>query len=188
MTKFIIILIVLYIVYYAGNIIYDLFLKTNSIIKTEDNQEFSLVDFEEENRSNVKIVGIEDVENLITPKSYNKKQFPIETVFTEERQNMDHWRERFESEQNIDSFEEDEPLQENVDDQNEKEIEVQSKDIIEPEIENNEWVQNQKNAADIQAIILANSNIWKKKMALAETTVNVVDNMKGQKVYHSSLL
>ena len=105
MTTFLIILIALYILYYLGNIIYDLFLKTKSIAKTDDNEIFSIAEFEEENRSDVKTVGIEDVENLTTPKSFYRKQFPIEIVRSEERQDIDDYRRRFESEQNIDSFE-----------------------------------------------------------------------------------
>jgi hypothetical protein len=76
MAKFIIILLVLYVIYYTGNIVYDLFIKKGNSLITEENDVFSIAEFEEQNRDDVTSVGIEDVENLNTPKSFNKRELP----------------------------------------------------------------------------------------------------------------
>ena len=60
MTKFLIILIALYVLYYIGNIVYDLFIKKESTLVTEESDVFSLAEFEEQNRDDVTTVGIED--------------------------------------------------------------------------------------------------------------------------------
>ncbi|MDN3607243.1 hypothetical protein [Kaistella yonginensis] len=104
MGKFAIIIITIYILYYAGIVIYDLFLKKETVVK-EESEEFSLTEFAENNRDEVKDIGIEDVENLNTPNSFNKRELePSITDESEERQDLESWREKFESEQNIDSF------------------------------------------------------------------------------------
>ena len=65
MAKFIIILLVLYVIYYTGNIVYDLFIKKDNSLITEESDVFSIMEFEEQNRDDVTSVGIEDVTDLI---------------------------------------------------------------------------------------------------------------------------
>ena len=89
MAKFIFILLVLYVIYYTGNIVYDLFIKKSNSLITEESDVFSITEFEEQNRDDVTSVGIEDVENLNTPKSFNKREFPINEKPSQERQNID---------------------------------------------------------------------------------------------------
>lgn len=186
MTTFIIILIALYILYYVGNIIYDLFLKTKSTAKIDDNEIFSLVEFEEEHRSDVKMVGIEDVENLTTPKSFYRKQFPIEIVRSEERQDIDDYRRRFESEQNIDSFEEESSLE-----QPEETIEEEAEEDVENEVEEDLYNEEVDQLENIEEHLLklekASNNYWENVLNIASSSVQLVQNLKGHKVYHSTL-
>ena len=185
MTTFLIILIALYTLYYVGNIIYDLFLKTQSTVKTNDNEIFSLAEFEEENRSEVKTVGIEDVENLTTPKSFYIKQFPIEIVKSEERQDIDDYRRRFESEQNIDSFDEKTSLE-----QPEKiieEVEENLENEFEEELHNEEVNQLENIEEHLLKIEKASNNYWENVLNIASSSVQLVQNLNGHKVYHSTL-
>ncbi|WP_373709201.1 hypothetical protein [Kaistella sp.] len=185
MTTFLIILIALYTLYYVGNIIYDLFLKTQSTVKTNDNEIFSLAEFEEENRSEVKTVGIEDVENLTTPKSFYIKQFPIEIVKSEERQDIDDYRRRFESEQNIDSFDEKTWLE-----QPEKiieEVEENLENEFEEELHNEEVNQLENIEEHLLKIEKASNNYWENVLNIATSSVQLVQNLNGHKVYHSTL-
>ena len=184
MTKFIIILLALYALYYVGNIFYDLFLKKESAVNSED---FYQLDFEELNKTEVTTIGIEDVENLNTPKSFTQREFPIETTLSEERQNMDHWRERFESEQNIDSFD-DEKMIEPTEEKIVEDSELKFEEKLDSVIIDDERIQNQQYIAVNLAIKKLNSDRWKKMLNLAETNVQLIKNINGHKVYNTSLL
>ena len=177
MTKFLIILIALYFLYYIGNIVYDLFVKKESTLVTEEIDVFSLVEFEEQNRDAVTTVGIEDVENLNTPKSFNKKEFPVDIEISEEREDIEVWRQRFESEQNIDSF--DSGILETVGDDNNLD----------------EVIGTERSEADLrdEADSIANQNLrkinndrWYQMLNDAETTVQMISNMNGHKVYQAA--
>jgi hypothetical protein len=74
MTKIIISIISVYLLYYAGNIIYDLFLKKDISKHQDETEEYSLNDFLDNNTTEVKEVSIDDVENINTPNSFNKKE------------------------------------------------------------------------------------------------------------------
>lgn len=178
MTKFLIILLVLYFLYYIGNIVYDLFVKKESTLVTEEINVFSLLEFEEQNRDAVTTVGIEDVENLNTPKSFNKKEFPVDTEISEEREDIEVWRQRFESEQDMDSF-----------DSGSVKLEGKNKmadELI--DIENNEAVLlNSQNTED-EANQIRRKTYERKWMQLwndAETTVQMISNKNGHKVYQA---
>lgn len=178
MTKFLIILLALYILYYIGNIIYDLFIKKESTLVTEESDVFSLAEFEEQNRDAVTTVGIEDVENLNTPKSFNKKEFPIKTEISEEREDIEVWRRRFESEQNIDSFDLD-SVKTMVDENILDELTA---------AENNEPEQmDQVSSEDTNKILSKiNKEQWYQLLNDAETTVQMISNTNGHKVYQAA--
>ena len=176
MTKFLIILLALYFLYYLGNIVYDLFLKKESTVATEEIDVFSL-DFEEQNRVAITTVGIEDVENLNTPKSFNKKEFQIDPEISEEREDIEVWRQRFESEQNIDSF--DSGILETVGDDNNLD----------------EVIGTERNEADLrdeadsevnQNLRKLNNDRWYQMLNDAETTVQMISNTNGHKVYQAA--
>lgn len=178
MTKFLIILLALYILYYIGNIVYDLFVKKESTLVTEEIDVFSLVEFEEQNRDAVTTVGIEDVENLNTPKSFNKKEFPIDTGISEEREDIEVWRRRFESEQNIDSFDldavESEVVHNVIDD-------VTATENNEPEL------MDQLSTEDPNKILRKiNKEQWYQILSDAESTVQMISNTNGHKVYQAA--
>ena len=177
MTKFLIILLALYILYYGGNIIYDLFLKKKSTLITEESDIFSLTEFEEQNRDYVTTVGIEDVENLNTPKSFNIKEFPVNNELSEEREDIEVWRKRFESEQNIDSFDSelvDRQVLDNVSVTTiEEEIGVENfpEDLVEDINPSHQKVDNGQ---------------WYKMLNDAETIVQMISNINGHKVYQAA--
>ena len=111
MIKFSLLLLTAYVLYYAGNIVYDLFLKKAVITNQEESEVFSLSDFTE--TEDAKIVGIEDVENLNTPQSFTKKEIiPKSSSEDEERLSLDELRQRFESEQDLNDISVSEPEKE----------------------------------------------------------------------------
>jgi hypothetical protein len=54
MIKIITSIIAIYLLYYAGNVLYDLFLKKDSSKKTDETEEYSLTEFSEENKTKYK--------------------------------------------------------------------------------------------------------------------------------------
>ncbi len=156
MEKIVIIITVLYLLYYGGNIIYDLFLKKEIIVITDETEEFTLSDFAEKNKEEVQGVGIEDVENLNTPKSFttNSETISVKNDSPEERPDIDEWREKFEAEENIDRYDSN-PQPPRTQHQEEKPI--------------------------------SKSTDWKKMLNLAETSVQVIANNNGHKVYQSTM-
>ena len=76
MLKYSLILLGAYLLYYAGNIVYDLFLKKEKTLHTDATEEFSLADFAESESLPPSSIGIEDVENIRTPKSFLKTEIP----------------------------------------------------------------------------------------------------------------
>ena len=150
MIKFSLLLLTAYVLYYAGNIIYDLFLKKAPNTNQEESEVFSLSDFTDK-KEDAKIVGIEDVENLNTPQSFTKKEILLKpSSEDEERLSLDELRQRFESEQDLDDISDNEP---------EKEKEApRTKD-----------------------------NGWQHILNLSETMVQLVSNIDGHKVYHSTM-
>ncbi|HFK5538401.1 TPA: hypothetical protein ACGZ96_003565 [Elizabethkingia anophelis] len=156
MEKIVIIITVLYVLYYAGNIIYDLLLKKEIIVVTDESEEFTLSDFADQNKEEVQGVGIEDVENLNTPKSFtaNSEVISIKDDSPEERPGMDRWREKFEAEENIDQYDS-----------------HPQAPIISPKEEKP----------------ISKNTDWKKMLNLAETSVQVIANNNGHKVYQSTM-
>lgn len=189
MTKFLIILIALYILYYIGNIVYDLFIKKESTLVTEESDVFSLAEFEEQNRDDVTTVGIEDVENLNTPKSFTKRDFPVSNDLSEDREDIEVWRQRFESEQNIDSFESGILANEEEEIASVKIIEENSNEIseTEDEDENNHTDSTNKSleAAHIQVPRKVDNAQFREMFNQAETIVQTIEHEDGRKVFQN---
>ncbi|MGA9212960.1 hypothetical protein [Kaistella sp.] len=159
MTKFAAIVIAIYFLYYVGNVIYDLFLKKEITVKNEETEEFSLMEFSEEYEDDVKDIGIEDVENLNMPNSFTKRELqpsPIEE--SEEREDIDYWREKFEFEQNIDSFH-----------------------------QNNEVILSSSSEETHSTPNKTSKDKWCQLLNLAETSVQLVSNNDGYKIYQSMM-
>ena len=70
MGKFTLAVIALYILYYSGNIIYDLFLKKQNTVKTDDEEVLAIAEIASQEQPEIATVGIEDAENLTTPASF----------------------------------------------------------------------------------------------------------------------
>ena len=189
MTKFLIILIALYILYYIGNIVYDLFIKKESTLVTEESDVFSLAVFEEQNRDDVTTVGIEDVENLNTPKSFTKREFPVNNDLSEDREDIEVWRQRFESEQNIDSFESGILANKEEEIAFVKIIEENSNDQSETEDEDaddhNDNTDKSLESANIQVPRKVDNAQFREMFNQAETIVQTIEHADGRKVFQN---
>ena len=189
MTKFLIILIALYVLYYIGNIVYDLFIKKESTLVTEESDVFSLAEFEEQNRDDVTTVGIEDVENLNTPKSFNKREFPVNNDLSEDREDIEVWRQRFESEQNINSFESGILANEEEEIASVKIIEENSNNQGDTEDEDaddhNDNTDKSLEAANIQLPRKVDNAQFREMFNQAETIVQTIEHEDGRKVFQN---
>ena len=176
MLKYSLILLGAYLLYYAGNIVYDLFLKKEKTLHTDATEEFSLADFAQSESLPPSSVGIEDVENIRTPKSFLKSEIQISQVQNtfEENPDLEELRRRFESEQDIDGFDNDDEPVKNTTENTEV---VQSK--------NNENYQNQIQEEQASSIQKSNRNKWHQLLNLAETSVQMISHNDGYKIYHS---
>lgn len=170
MIKYSLILLGVYFLYYAGNIVYDLFLKKDKVLQTGAVEEFSLGDFAEKNTGSPNQIGIEDVESINTPKSFTKSNLHSVSNAYEENIDIDDLRQRFEEEQDLDYSYANEDEKRESDTSSivqESTIENISQPIIQKE---------QPSAKKMQ---------WENIMQFATTSVQMVANYEGQKVYHS---
>lgn len=194
MIKISLCILAVYLTYYAGNIFYDLFLKKEKEIYKEETEEFSLSEISEQYEDLTKNVGIEDVENLNTPKSFNKN--PIYSGITEgneERQDLEYLRELFESEQDLDEF--DNPSKKHVaeneslsypENTESSEASFDQKGNI-PDEKEDEKPNERESLETISNIDKETDRIkdWKAMLNLSETLVQMVANYDGYKVYQS---
>ena len=158
--KFIPIILGLYLLYYVGMVIYDLFLKKEKVIEADNNeQNFSLSEFAEQQYQEPISVGIEDVENIRTPKSYEEIQEPFLSA-TDENQDIEKLKNKYEDENKLE----------------EEEMEI-AENKIEPE------VQTENKNPSIADKPISNLKI-KDILNHINTKVKMVANYDGQKVYH----
>ena len=176
MLKYSFILLAVYFLYYAGNIVYDLFLKKEKTLHTDATEEFSLADFAQSESLPPSSIGIEDVENIRTPKSFLKSEIPISKAQNtfEKNPDLEELRRRFESEQDIDGYDNDDEPVKNTTENTEV---IQSK--------NNENHQNQIQEEQASSIQKSNKNKWHQLLNLAETSVQMISHNDGYKIYHS---
>lgn len=165
MTKIIISIISVYLLYYAGNIIYDLFLKKDITKNQDETEEYSLKDFLDNNTTEVQEVSIDDVENINTPNSFNKKELsPITEEEQDENRDLEYWRNKFESENDIDSFDEVAEPQEGEEISTIEKVEK----VQEPDLKHQPYCKQ-----------------FYQFLNLAETSVQVLADLDGYKVYQS---
>ena len=171
MLKYSIILFVAYFLYYAGNIVYDIFLKKEKSVEVDSIEEFSLSDFAQSENHSPTPIGIDDVDNILTPKSFFKNEISVtQTLNTfEEKPDLEELRRRFESEQDIDSIADDEKL-------------VKSTNIEAVTLHND---QNQRHDESASFIQKSSKNKWYQLLNLAETSVQMISNNGGYKIYQS---
>lgn len=196
MIKISLCILAVYLTYYTGNILYDLFLKKEKEIYKEETEEFSLSEISEQYEDLTKNVGIEDVENLNTPKSFNKNVIYSDiTEGNEERQDLEYLRELFESEQDLDELDnqskkdsteiENQPYPQKAES---NEASFDQKDKI-PDEKENEKPNETESSEATSNIDKETSRIkeWKKMLDLSETLVQLVANHDGYKVYQSTM-
>ena len=179
MLKYSFILLAVYFLYYAGNVVYDLFLKKEKTVHTDDTEEFSLADFAQSESLPPSSVGIEDVENIRTPKSFLKSELPLSSPTQssfEENPDLEELRRRFESEQELDGFENMEKPEKNIT----EETKVSAS-------RNEENIQNQNNEVSALSIQKSNRNKWYQLLNLAETSVQMISHTDGYKIYQSTM-
>ena len=103
--KFIPIILGLYFLYYVGMVIYDLFLKKEKVVEAENSeQNYSISDFAQQNKETPVVVGIEDVKNIRTPKSYEEIQEPFLSA-TDENQDIEKLKSKYEDENKLEEEE-----------------------------------------------------------------------------------
>lgn len=192
MIKIFLTILIVYLLYYAGNIVYDLFLKKDSASKEEEAQEYALKALTEQDKAEIKAVSIDDVEHLNTPNSFNAKElFSSNGQEPEEPHDLDHWRQKFESEQDIDAFETMPEMYGNSTDPKEisqhdlveqQDIQtIEERELKDPD-SNNDSSHSQHEKEDAALKLKQQFNQF---LNLAETYVQVVSDRDGFKVYHS---
>lgn len=190
-------ILAVYLIYYAGNILYDLFLKKENENNIEETEEFSLSEISGQYENLTATIGIEDVENINTPKSFSKNQIHSEIIEgKEERQDLEYLREQFESEQDLDEHE-------NSSKKDFAESENQSypekAESIEVNLDERGKISTEKEIQKPNEVIqqypmTVNANQetsrmkeWKTMLNLSETLVQLVANYDGYKVYQSTM-
>lgn len=158
--KFIPIILGLYLLYYVGMVIYDLFLKKEKVVEAENSeQNYSISDFAQQNKETPVVVGIEDVENIRTPKSYEEIQEPFLSA-TDENQDIEKLKNKYEDE---------------------NKLEEEEMEIAENKTESEEQTENKNPSIADKPI----SNLKIKDILNhINTKVKMVANYDGQKVYH----
>lgn len=190
-------ILAIYLMYYAGNILYDLFLKKEKESYKEETEEFSLSEISGQQEDPARNIGIEDVENINTPKSFNKNQIHSDSAETkDERQDLEYLREQFESEQDLDELG-------SAPKKDSTEIESQSHpektESSEEYLDQSEKISNEKESQKPDEVIqhspitvntdqeTTRIKEWKTMLNLSETLVQLVANYNGYKVYQSTM-
>lgn len=181
MIKIITTIIAVYLLYYASNIVYDLFLKKDSSGRQDETEEYSLTEFSERDKNEIQKIGIDDVENINTPNSFNKKELSSDSEEEHnETRDLEHFRKKFESEQDIDDFNTVQGIEE-------KPVEINKNETTDFDSIQTQDNQNEEK----KETNFPNRNSYQKQfknfLNLAETNVQVLSNRDGYKVYQSMI-
>ncbi|HFK5512591.1 TPA: hypothetical protein ACGZ9U_003536 [Elizabethkingia anophelis] len=153
-VKFVIIVFILYGLYYTVLIVNDLFFKKVPVPVTDEGETYSLDEFAESIKEDIKGVGIDDVENLNTPKSFNKSVI-IDSDTKNESPDINQLKEKYDS--NASHFQD--TISNSIDSQSQ--IETKPESVKSSELEDQ----------------------WQKMLNMAETSVQIVSDNDGYKVY-----
>ncbi len=170
MIKISLCILAVYLLYYSGNILYDLFLKKEKEVRTDEMEEFSLSEISEQYEAAAINMEIEDVENLSTPKSFNKNRIHSDFGGKDERQDLEHLRKQYEAEQD---------LEPQMEDKTENTEYLASKDEIDIQLESSKDL--------VSSIQKSNKDKWHQLLNLAETSVQLIANQDGCKIYQSTM-
>jgi hypothetical protein len=181
MGKVLILIGILYLLYYAGNVVYDLFIKTPAIVRNEDEGEvISLGNITEETSVDITNVSEEEVENLNMPESYILSD-EGELFSDDDAESSGLNQNRFEEEQAIDNYNavEEEPTAEEKNNQQSflsklsSALNIKEQDIIS---KNTELIPN-----------TISDEMFRNFFDKASSHI-VVGNESGQNFYRSSLV
>ncbi len=170
MIKISLCILAVYLLYYSGNILYDLFLKKEKEVRTDEMEEFSLSEISEQYEAAAINMEIEDVENLSTPKSFNKNQIHSDFGGKDERQDLEHLRKQYEAEQDL---------------EHPKDDKAENKGYLVSTDGENIQVQSSKDL--VSSIQKSNKDKWHQLLNLAETSVQLIANQDGCKIYQSTM-
>lgn len=211
MLKYTLLLLMLYVLYYLGMILYDLFLKKEKTKAEDLTEEYALSGLVISPVENLKSVEIEDVENLKTPESYHKDIFRSTDQESNEEEPLDleEIRKRFEAEQDIDGYElgaiknlpaeilepssQDEGDENTFQDESNGPIMQNESSKSEPEdvqiAERSPEPEPEKNTLLMEEIlrkeVAEKERQWQEYRYLSESSIEMVANYDGHKVYHS---
>lgn len=210
MLKYTLLLLIIYVLYYLGMILYDLFLKKEKTKAENLPEEYALSGLVISPVENLKSVEIEDVENLKTPESYQKDIFRSSNHESiEEPLDLEDIRKRFEAEQDIDDYELGaqknlpaeilEPSPQGKGDENAFQHEsnglivqdesAKSKSQDAQIEETSQEPEPEKNTLPMEEIlrkeVAEKERQWREYKYLSESSIEMVANYDGHKVYHS---
>jgi hypothetical protein len=195
MIKIFLTILAVYLLYYAGNIVHDLFLKKDTFLNEDESEEYALKEFIAESNTAIKQVTIDDVEHLNTPSSFSSKE-PISSMqeLPDEPYDLEDWRRKFESEQDIDAFETAPQIYEQS---------MDLKEVLEHDWAEQQKIQNREKGAFSNPTSDIEDNTHPERenqspssklkqqfnqfLSLAETHVQVLADRDGYKVYHSMI-
>lgn len=181
MIKIITTIIAVYLLYYAGNIVYDLFIKKDNSVKKDDSEEYSLAEFSEKHKDEIQQVHIDDVENINTPGSFNKEElFKDNHELQDETRDLAYFRTKFESEQDIDDLIINSEVPEKLKEKEKEEVaDLDSK-------QEGSRKNNEETEAKLPKLSSYHQQ-FKNFLNLAETSVQVLSDREGYKVYQSMI-
>ncbi|MGP2571462.1 hypothetical protein ACT4R9_11185 [Ornithobacterium rhinotracheale] len=161
--KFISIVLFVYIIYYAGNIIYDLFLKKEKPKEGEEEvQQFTLGDLAKETQEEIVNVDIDEAEEINAPKSFITDEPNLFESEEPQRVSLTEMQRKFEEERKLEDTEDSEPQKnENKEENAGGTSEEKQKEVL----------KNPKKR-------------FKDFLKEAETKIKMVDNIDGLKVYN----
>lgn len=107
MGKFTLGIVVVYILYYAGNIIYDLYIRKEKIVETDEATEYAMEGVSDETEEYIQNVNIDDVENIRMPQSFEREENILE-----EPQNLESLQKKYEEENEIEQINDKQEIQE----------------------------------------------------------------------------
>lgn len=162
---------ILYLLYYVGMIIYDLFLKKGKEVEeTEDLEEFSLQDIADREQEVIKHTDIDDVENITLPQSYEihselNEEFEKELNIAQNEQNLKELESKFKENEELENL-----------------------SVAESVIEEEEKTQTENSQKVELSGAEKRKQMFKDIINLATTSIQVVENEDGYKVYKSTLI
>lgn len=185
MMEFIQIVLIIYILYYAGNIIYDIFLKKESQKLDEENTEEFSFGLGEESR--VQNIQMEDVEQMTTTAKFEADENDIFGSDDDFSDNLDDLEQKYNQEMELEAESNQKNNQsQKQNDENQvrsnEEHNIENKEEIEENSENNGGKNTEKNI-NKEEIIKKNKAFFKELMNKAETKVQVIISEDGEKIY-----